>query len=137
MIICRLGSFEILELLHSFMGSTSLNLCVSLCLCLLWRDIQGILIEGIFIRFFSYSSYSGLFLDGKTREFVRFDSKMEEGGCFWIFSWFFNSFAPFRDVPRYDSPSSHSFLSIEGFKEFLDISFFFFLLLCGVENREE
>lgn len=82
MIICRLGSFEILELLHSFMGSTSLNLCVSLCLCLLWRDIQGILIEGIFIRFFSYSSYSGLFLDGKTREFVRFDSKMEEGGCF-------------------------------------------------------
>lgn len=58
--ICRLGSLEILELLHSFVGSIFYQLefmRLSLSLSLLWRGIQGILIEGIFIRFFSYSSF--------------------------------------------------------------------------------
>lgn len=58
--ICRVGSLEILELLHSFVGSTFCQLefmRLSLSLSLLWRGIQGILIEGIFIRFFSYSSF--------------------------------------------------------------------------------
>lgn len=94
--ICRLGSLEILELLHSFVGSTFCQLeFMRLSLCLCCGGVSKEFLSRVFLFVSSPILPSfGLFLGAKTREFVKFDRRM--------FFWFFD---PFRDVPRYDSLS--------------------------------
>lgn len=103
--ICRLGSLEILELLHSFVGSTFCQLeFMRLSLCLCCGGVSKEFLSRVFLFVSSPILPSfGLFLGAKTREFVKLGEWKKKGkDSFRIFFWFFD---PFRDVPRYDSLS--------------------------------
>lgn len=72
--ICRLGSLEILELLHSFVGSFCqlefMRLSLSLCLCCGGVSKEFLSRVFLFVSSPILPSF-GLFLGAKTREFVK------------------------------------------------------------------
>lgn len=126
--ICRLGSLEILELLHSFVGSTFCQLefmRLSFSLSLLWRGIQGILIEYFYSFFLLFFLRLVYFWTQKRASLLSLIGEWKKKGkdSFRIFFWFFDSFS---DVPRYDSLSFHS-LRIYPYKNLRN--FWLFLVL--------